>query len=63
MSLDTTSLMLEEARSAAACVTLQLSQDAERYAELGARLRAASFNNVVTVRAAAPTTPRTTSPT
>jgi len=49
VSLDTTSLMLEEARSAAACVALQLSQDVERYAELGERLRAASFNNVVTV--------------
>ncbi|MGB9107164.1 MAG: SIS domain-containing protein, partial [Telluria sp.] len=41
--------MLEEAKSAAQCVALQLSSDAERYAELGRQLRAASFNNVVTV--------------
>ncbi|ALK99428.1 iron dicitrate transport regulator FecR [Massilia sp. WF1] len=42
-------MMLEEAKSAAHCVALQLSNDVERYAELGRQLRAASFNNVVTV--------------
>ena len=49
MSSEPTSLMLEEARSAADCVALQLSKDLDRYAALGERLRAASFNNVVTV--------------
>lgn len=44
-----TSLMLEEARSAADCVALQLANDVERYAELGRRLRATSFHNAVTV--------------
>jgi glucosamine--fructose-6-phosphate aminotransferase (isomerizing) len=41
--------MLEEAKSAAQCVALQLSNDVERYAELGRHLRSTSFNNVVTV--------------
>lgn len=44
-----TSLMLEEARSAADCVALQLANDVERYAELGRRLRATPFHNAVTV--------------
>jgi glutamine---fructose-6-phosphate transaminase (isomerizing) len=44
-----TSVMLEEAMSAADCVALQLSCDAERYAELGRKLRATPFNNALTV--------------
>ena len=44
-----TSLMLEEAVSAADCVALQLAHDADRYAALGHRLRGASFHNAVTV--------------
>lgn len=44
-----TSLMLEEALSAAECVSLQLSKDVERYAELGRRLRSTSFNTALTV--------------
>jgi len=44
-----TSLMLQEAMSAGDCVALQLSQDAERYAELGRTLRSANFNSAVTV--------------
>jgi glucosamine--fructose-6-phosphate aminotransferase (isomerizing) len=44
-----TSLMLEEALSAAECVSLQLSNDVERYAELGRRLRSTSFNSALTV--------------
>jgi glucosamine--fructose-6-phosphate aminotransferase (isomerizing) len=44
-----TSLMLEEAVSAADCVALQLSNDAERYAELGRKLRSTNFNSAVTV--------------
>jgi glucosamine--fructose-6-phosphate aminotransferase (isomerizing) len=41
--------MLQEAMSAADCVALQLSQDAERYVQLGRTLRAANFNSAVTV--------------
>lgn len=43
------SLMLQEARSAADCVALQLANDVERYAELGRVLRAGTFHNAVTV--------------
>src|SRR5438067_3760108 len=42
-------MMLEEALSAADCVAGQLANDADRYADLGARLRRADFHNVVTV--------------
>jgi len=45
----TSSLMLQEAVSAADCVALQLANDVERYAELGRRLRATPFHNAVTV--------------
>jgi glucosamine--fructose-6-phosphate aminotransferase (isomerizing) len=44
-----TSLMLQEAMSAADCVALQLSRDTGRYAELGRTLRSASFHSAVTV--------------
>jgi glutamine---fructose-6-phosphate transaminase (isomerizing) len=44
-----TSLMLNEAVSAADCVALQLANDAERYAELGRKLRSTNFNSAVTV--------------
>jgi glucosamine--fructose-6-phosphate aminotransferase (isomerizing) len=44
-----TSLMLQEAMSAADCVALQLSRDTERYAELGRTLRSTSFHSAVTV--------------
>ena len=44
-----TSLMLEEAVSAAQCVALQLSNDADRYAELGRKLRSTNFHSAVTV--------------
>ena len=44
-----TSLMLEEAISAAEHVSLQLSKDAERYAELGRKLRSTNFNTALTV--------------
>jgi glucosamine--fructose-6-phosphate aminotransferase (isomerizing) len=44
-----TSLMLEEALSAAECVSQQLSSDVERYAELGRTLRRANFNTALTV--------------
>jgi glucosamine--fructose-6-phosphate aminotransferase (isomerizing) len=44
-----TSLMLEEALSAAECVSLQLSSDALRYAELGRKLRSTNFNSALTV--------------
>ena len=44
-----TSLMLKEAVSAAECVSLQLSQDVERYAELGRKLRSTNFNTALTV--------------
>ena len=49
MTASMTSLMLQEAMSAGDCVALQLSQDAERYAELGRTLRSANFNSAVTV--------------
>jgi glucosamine--fructose-6-phosphate aminotransferase (isomerizing) len=44
-----TSLMLKEAVSAADCVALQLSNDGERYAQLGRTLRSANFHSAVTV--------------
>jgi glucosamine--fructose-6-phosphate aminotransferase (isomerizing) len=44
-----TSLMLEEAVSAADCVSLQLSNDVERYAELGRTLRSTRFNTALTI--------------
>lgn len=44
-----TSLMLQEALSAADCVAHQLAQDGPRYAALGERLRAAPPHNAVTV--------------
>lgn len=44
-----TSLMLKEARSAAEYVALQLSQERDRYAELGQRLRAAPPSSILTV--------------
>ena len=44
-----TSMMLEEAVSAADCVALQLSNDVERYAELGRHLRSTHFHNAVTM--------------
>lgn len=44
-----TSLMLKEAVSAAECVSLQLSQDVERYAELGRKLRSTNFNTALTI--------------
>jgi glucosamine--fructose-6-phosphate aminotransferase (isomerizing) len=44
-----TSLMLEEALSAAECVSLQLSKDVDRYAELGRKLRSTNFNSALTV--------------
>ena len=44
-----TSLMLEEAKSAADCVALQLANDADRYAELGRKLRSTNFHSAVTV--------------
>ena len=44
-----TSLMLKEALSAAECVSLQLSEDVERYAELGRKLRSTNFNTALTV--------------
>ena len=44
-----TSKMLEEALSAAECVALQLSQDTERYAALGQKLRNTQFNTALTI--------------
>jgi glucosamine--fructose-6-phosphate aminotransferase (isomerizing) len=44
-----TSMMLKEALSAPQCVALQLSSDAERYAELGRKLRSTTFNSALTV--------------
>ena len=44
-----TSLMLEEAKSAAECVALQLSSDVERYAELGRKLRSTNFDTALTI--------------
>ena len=49
MSSKPSSLMYEEAVSAADCVALQLASDGERYADLGRRLRAAGIRNAVTV--------------
>ena len=45
----TTSLMLQEALSAADCVATQLAQGADRYAALGATLRASTLHSAVTV--------------
>ena len=44
-----TSMMLKEALSAAECVALQLSQDADRYAALGQTLRTTQFNTALTI--------------
>jgi glucosamine--fructose-6-phosphate aminotransferase (isomerizing) len=44
-----TSMMLKEAVSAAECVALQLSRDAERYADLGRKLRSTSFDTALTI--------------
>lgn len=44
-----TSMMLKEAVSAAECVALQLSSDAERYAELGRKLRSTNFDTALTI--------------
>ena len=44
-----TSMMLEEAISAADCVALQLSSDVERYADLGRKLRSTSFDTALTI--------------
>ena len=44
-----TSLMLKEAVSAADCVAGQLAEDAERYAELGRKLRSTPIQNALTV--------------
>ncbi len=44
-----TSLMLKEAISAAECVDLQLSNDIERYAELGRKLRSSNFDTALTI--------------
>lgn len=49
MTSKPSSLMYEEAVSAADCVALQLASDGERYAELGRHLRAARILNAVTV--------------
>ncbi|EKU81104.1 hypothetical protein HMPREF9710_03734 [Massilia timonae CCUG 45783] len=43
------SLMLQEALSAADCIAHQLTQDVERYAGLGATLRATQLHSAVTV--------------
>ncbi|MBZ2206704.1 SIS domain-containing protein [Massilia soli] len=42
-------MMLKEAVSAAECVALQLSQDADRYAALGQTLRTTQFNTALTI--------------
>ncbi len=44
-----TSMMLEEAVSAADCVALQLASDGERYAELGRSLRRTPFSTALTI--------------
>ncbi|MET3130838.1 glucosamine--fructose-6-phosphate aminotransferase (isomerizing) [Oxalobacteraceae bacterium GrIS 1.11] len=44
-----TSMMLKEALSAAECVSLQLAEDGERYAQLGRTLRSTSFATALTV--------------
>ncbi|WP_426196160.1 SIS domain-containing protein [Massilia sp. DWR3-1-1] len=41
--------MLEEALSAGQCVARQLAQDADRYAELGRKLRSTNFNTALTI--------------
>jgi glucosamine--fructose-6-phosphate aminotransferase (isomerizing) len=41
--------MLEEALSAGECVARQLAQDADRYAELGRKLRSTNFNTALTI--------------
>ncbi len=43
------SKMLEEALSAGQCVARQLAQDADRYAELGRKLRSTNFNTALTI--------------
>jgi glucosamine--fructose-6-phosphate aminotransferase (isomerizing) len=43
------SKMLEEALSAGQCVAHQLAQDADRYAELGRKLRSTNFNTALTI--------------
>lgn len=43
------SKMLEEALSAGECVSRQLSQDVDRYAELGRKLRSTNFNSALTL--------------
>ena len=43
------SKMLEEALSAGECVSRQLSQDVDRYAELGRKLRSTNFNTALTI--------------
>ena len=49
MSTLSTSLMLQEALSAGDCIAHQLTQDVQRYAALGERLRATTLHNAVTV--------------
>lgn len=44
-----TSLMLEEALSAADCVAQQLASDSDRYAELGRKLRSTAFSSALTI--------------
>jgi len=44
-----TSMMLKEAVSAAECVALQLSRDADRYADLGRTLRSTNFDTALTI--------------
>ena len=44
-----TSMMLKEAMSAAECVALQLSNDVERYSELGRKLRSTNFDTALTI--------------
>ena len=44
-----TSMMLEEAVSAADCVALQLASDTQRYAELGRTLRRTPFSTALTI--------------
>ena len=44
-----TSMMLEEAVSAAECVALQLASDSDRYAELGRKLRSTPFSTTLTI--------------
>lgn len=44
-----TSMMLKEALSAADCVSHQLANDADRYADLGRKLRSTSFSTALTI--------------